>query len=112
MPLSKVDFERMVLKEGRSVTLLRRGSPDITVADIKAKIRRARNDPVNEELTGGMVEDEFMVICTTKELSAASFGDPKSTDRLQFDGEYHLIDAVYHLYRATELVGYRMRVQG
>lgn len=112
MPLSKVDFERMVQAEGRPVTLLRRGSPDITVSDIKAKIRRARNDPVNEELSGGMVEDEFMVVCTTVELAAVSFGDPRSSDRLQFDGEYHLIDAVYHLYLATELVGYRMRVQG
>ena len=112
MPRNKADFERIVQAEGRTITLLRRGSPDITVSDIKAKVRRARNDPVNEELSGGMVEDEFMVVCTTLEFVAAGFGDPKSTDRLQFDGEYHLIDAVYHLYLATELAGYRMRVQG
>ena len=112
MPLSKVDFERMIVAEGRPITLLRRGTPDVTVTDILAKVRRARNDPVTEDVSGGMVEDEFMVICATTEMVAASFGDPKSTDRLQFDGEYHLIDAVYHLYLATELVGYRMRVQG
>ena len=112
MPLNKADFERMVLGEGRPITLLRRGSPDITVTDIKAKVRRARNDPVTEDISGGMVEDEFMVVCTTVELVAANFGDPKSTDRLLFDGEYHLIEAVYHLYLATELAGYRIRVQG
>ena len=112
MPLSKIDFERMVQAEGRPITLLRRGTPDVTVSNIKAKVRRARNDPVTEDLSGGMVEDEFMVVCTTTEMVAAGAGHPTSTDRLEFDGEYHLIDAVYHLYLATELVGYRMRVQG
>jgi hypothetical protein len=53
-----------------------------------------------------------MIVCTTVELTAASFGAPKSADRLLFDGEYHLVEAVYHLYLATELTGYRMRVQG
>ena len=112
MPLNKTDFERMVLAEGRPINLLRRGTPDVTVSNIYAKVRRARNDPVTEDVSGGMIEDEYMVVCTTKELVAAGFGDPKSSDRLQFDGEYHLVDAVYHLYLATELVGYRLRVQG
>jgi len=112
MPLAKADFERMVLAEGRPINLLRRGSPDVTVSNIMAKVRRARNDPVTEDISGGMVEDEFMIVCTTLEFVAASFGAPTSTDRLQFDGEYHLIEAVYYLYLATELVGYRMRVQG
>ena len=113
MPQSKLDFDRVIATEGRPVTLLRRGSPDITVSNILAKVRRARNSPETDELSGGMVEDLYMVICSTVEMVAAGFSEPPvNTDRIQFDGEYHLIRAVYPLYLATVLVGYRIQVQG
>ena len=113
MPLSKVAFERIVLQEGRPVTLLRRGTPDVTVTDIIAKVTRARNSPEIDDISGGMVEDTYMITCTTIEMVAAGFSSPPiTTDRIQFDGEYHLIRAVYPLYLATTLVGYKIQVKG
>jgi len=113
MPLSKVDFERMVLSEGRPVNLLRRGTPDVVVSNILAKVRRARNSPETDDLTGGMVEDVYMIICTTVEMVAAGFSmPPENADRFQFDGEYHLVKAVYPLWLSQTLVGYRIQVQG
>jgi len=113
MPMSKVDFERMVFLQGRPVNLLRKGSPDVTVSDIVARVKRGRNSPEIDDISGGMVEDVYMVICTTVEMAAAGFPEPPvNTDRLQFDGEFHLIEAVYELYLGTERVGYRIKVQG
>jgi len=113
MPLSKVDFERMVQQEGRPVTLLRRGTPDITVPNILAKVSRSRKSPETDELSGGMLEDVYILTCTTKELVAAGFpGNPENTDRMYFDEEYHLVKTVYPLYLAQTLVGYKIQVQG
>jgi len=113
MPLSKVDFDRMIAQEGRDVDLLRKGTPDVTVTGIKAKVRRARNAPESDELSGGMVENVYVLICSTVEMVTASFsGDPVEGDRFLFDGEYHMVRAVYPLYLATVLVGYRIQVQG
>ena len=113
MPLSKASFERMVLQEGRPVTLVRRGPPYYEVTDILAKVTRARNSPEIDDISGGMVEDTFMITCTTQELTAAAFPlPPVTTDRVQFDEEYHLIRAVYPLYLATVLVGYKLQVKG
>ena len=112
MPLNKRDFDRIIAKEGRSVVLFRKGTPDRSVT-IKAKTRQVRNSPETADLGGGMLEEVIMVICSTVEMVAASFPSPPvNTDRVQFDGEYHLIKVVYPLYLATVLVGYRIQVQG
>ena len=113
MPLSKVDFERMEQQEGRPITLLRRGTPDIIVPNIQAKDTRAQNSPSVENISGGMVEDMFMITCTTIEMELAGFPvPPVVTDRLLFDGEYHNVTAVYMLYLATVLAGYKIQVMG
>ena len=112
MPLSRLDFERMIEKQGRQITLTRLGSPNIT-ATLKAHVRRGRNAPSSDMLTGGMVEDVAMVICSTKELSGVGWdGPPQPPDRIQFDGEQHLVRTTYKLYISEVLVGYRIQVQG
>lgn len=112
MPLNRADFERIIEKQGRTITLTRLGTPNVTVT-LKANIRRGRNAPSSDTLTGGMIEDIAMVICSTKELTAKGWqGAPQPPDRIQFDGEQHLVRTTYKLYISEELVGYRIQVQG
>lgn len=113
MSLLKADFERIVLKEGRPIVLVRRGPPHFEVSNIIAKVTRARNSPQIDDISGGMVEDTYMITCTTLELAATDIPlPPVITDRIKFDEEYHLIRAVYPLYLAMVLVGYKIQVKG
>ena len=110
MPLNKVDFERLVLNEGRATQFVSQAAPG-TPVDVIAKITRARRSPETDDLAGGMMEDVYILTTTNKEFAAAAV-TPLTADRMLFDGEYHLIKATYPLYLQQVLVGYKLQVQG
>lgn len=107
--MNKVDFERLINLQGRNTTFSHQGGASVVVL---AHVRRARNSPEFDNISGGMVENTFMVICSVKEMDAATWGSPVGGDRVQFDGEWHLVNAVYPLFISQVLVGYRIQVQG
>lgn len=107
--LSKAAYEAIIERQGRIVSFIRGAS----TVNVRAHVRRSRNDPPTTDLTGGMVEDGYMVICSNKEMVANAWPFPPYTgDRILFDGEYHMVRAVYPLFLSDDLVGYRVQVSG
>lgn len=108
MAQGRTSFARMFARHGMPATLIRLGTPDVTIST-KVLRRYAEEEPVAHEVS----QQEARFTLEYADLVAKSFPVPvKKGDRILKDGDYFTLRLVRPLESHGEIIGYEVRSIG
>lgn len=108
MSVSRDTWAKLIERHGISVSLIRLGSPDITVS-VKMMRQYAAEDPLVHEVS----QQGARFVVEYEKLDDASFPVPPiKNDRILSLGKYYTISLVEPKMAYGELVGYKLTCAG